>query len=186
MGHIRHDHVLSLSRFLLLTFSHQPTASLASMASNQPVHSVLFDNSAPQGSGGGYYDSPGGGGAGADGLQFYNSSYGDQYTSSSYYAQPPPAASGDMRGPGFDYQSGSFWSAFGTGGFADEPPLLEELGINFDHIKTKVSRRLATRVYTYIRCHGEREKWDVYIYLWISLELDSIESHSSCTRYDHG
>lgn len=109
------------------------------MASNQPVHSVLFDNTAPQGGGGGYYDSPGAGGAGgADGLQFYNSSYGDQYTSSSYYAQPPPAASGDMRGPGFDYQSGSFWSAFGTGGFADEPPLLEELGINFDHIKTKV------------------------------------------------
>ncbi|CDS05837.1 hypothetical protein LRAMOSA08365 [Lichtheimia ramosa] len=106
------------------------------MASNQPVHSVLFDNTAPQGGGGGYYDSPGGAG-GADGLQFYNSSYGDQYTSSSYYAQPPPAASGDMRGPGFDYQSGSFWSAFGTGGFADEPPLLEELGINFDHIKTK-------------------------------------------------
>lgn len=165
-GHIRHDHVLSLSRFLLLTFSHQPRASLASMASNQPVHSVLFDNSAPQGGGGGYYDSPGGGGAGADGLQFYNSSYGDQYTSSSYYAQPPPAASGDMRGPGFDYQSGSFWSAFGTGGFADEPPLLEELGINFDHIKTKVSRRLdPPHVYTYIRCHGKgkREKGRVYI-----------------------
>ncbi|KAI8588808.1 hypothetical protein BDZ88DRAFT_174853 [Geranomyces variabilis] len=28
-------------------------------------------------------------------------------------------------------------AAFTTGGFADEPPLLEELGINFGHIKTK-------------------------------------------------
>ncbi|MBW0498250.1 hypothetical protein O181_037965 [Austropuccinia psidii MF-1] len=32
---------------------------------------------------------------------------------------------------------GSFWSAFGTGGIDGEPPLLEELGINFDHIKRK-------------------------------------------------
>ncbi|KAA1138474.1 hypothetical protein PGTUg99_016707 [Puccinia graminis f. sp. tritici] len=30
-----------------------------------------------------------------------------------------------------------FWSAFGTGGIDGEPPLLEELGINFDHIKRK-------------------------------------------------
>ncbi|KAI8143678.1 hypothetical protein BJV82DRAFT_514925 [Fennellomyces sp. T-0311] len=101
------------------------------MASNQPVHSVLFDNPAPQG---GYYDQQA---AGGDGLQFYASSYGDQYSSSSYYASPPTGATGEMRSAGYDYQSGSFWSAFGTGGFADEPPLLEELGINFEHIKTK-------------------------------------------------
>ncbi|KAL1934430.1 hypothetical protein VTP01DRAFT_6612 [Rhizomucor pusillus] len=102
------------------------------MASGQPVHSVLFDNTAPQG-GAGYYD---GAATGGDGLQFYTSSYSDQYNSS-YYASPPTAATGDMRGAGYDYQSGSFWSAFGTGGFADEPPLLEELGINFEHIKCK-------------------------------------------------
>ncbi|RKP19903.1 YIPF5-like protein [Rozella allomycis CSF55] len=28
-------------------------------------------------------------------------------------------------------------SAFGSGGFADEPPLFEELGINFSHVKSK-------------------------------------------------
>lgn len=111
------------------------------MASGQPVHSVLFDNTAPQG-GAGYYD---GAATGGDGLQFYTSSYSDQYNSS-YYASPPTAATGDMRGAGYDYQSGSFWSAFGTGGFADEPPLLEELGINFEHIKCKVpTRRCSTR-----------------------------------------
>ena len=125
------------------------------MASNQPVHSVLFGNSQPQGgpaaSGNtGYYDSSvAGGGANTgttagDGLQFYASSYGDQYGSSSYYASPPTAgaATGEMQSSGgFDYSSGSFWSAFGTGGFADEPPLLEELGINFEHIKTKVKKK---------------------------------------------
>ena len=126
------------------------------MASNQPVHSVLFGNSQPQGgattSGNtGYYDSSvAGGGApntgttAGDGLQFYASSYGDQYGSSSYYASPPTAgaATGEMQSSGgFDYSSGSFWSAFGTGGFADEPPLLEELGINFEHIKTKVKKK---------------------------------------------
>lgn len=29
-------------------------------------------------------------------------------------------------------------AAFGTGGYEDEPPLLEELGVNFGHIKGKV------------------------------------------------
>ena len=28
---------------------------------------------------------------------------------------------------------------FGDGGFADEPPLLEELGVNFSHMRQKVS-----------------------------------------------
>jgi len=32
---------------------------------------------------------------------------------------------------------GGWWSAFGTGGFEGEPPLLEELGINFSHIRAK-------------------------------------------------
>jgi hypothetical protein len=29
-------------------------------------------------------------------------------------------------------------AAFGTEGYETEPPLLEELGVNFGHIKTKV------------------------------------------------
>jgi len=32
---------------------------------------------------------------------------------------------------------GGWWTAFGTGGFEGEPPLLEELGINFSHIQAK-------------------------------------------------
>jgi len=32
---------------------------------------------------------------------------------------------------------GAWWTAFGTGGFEGEPPLLEELGINFQHIRAK-------------------------------------------------
>ncbi|KAK9459637.1 uncharacterized protein V1516DRAFT_627728 [Lipomyces oligophaga] len=33
--------------------------------------------------------------------------------------------------------SGGLLAAFGTGGYSDESPLLEELGINFNHIKSK-------------------------------------------------
>ena len=29
-------------------------------------------------------------------------------------------------------------AAFGTEGYEGEPPLLEELGVNFEHIRTKV------------------------------------------------
>ncbi|KAI8367385.1 hypothetical protein EDC96DRAFT_553009 [Choanephora cucurbitarum] len=100
------------------------------MASGQPVHSVLFDNQ----NSGSYYGQQANV-ANTDGLQFYSSSYGDQYSNTNYYSNPP---AGDMRSNNYDYtSSGSFWSAFGTGGFADEPPLLEELGLNFGHIKTK-------------------------------------------------
>ncbi|THH30792.1 hypothetical protein EUX98_g3396 [Antrodiella citrinella] len=53
------------------------------------------------------------------------------------------AAQGNMQqsaGPGYggNIQAvGGWWTAFGTGGFEGEPPLLEELGINFSHIRAK-------------------------------------------------
>ena len=40
-------------------------------------------------------------------------------------------------GVGGSIQSGGWWTAFGTGGFDGEPPLLEELGVNFGHIQAK-------------------------------------------------
>jgi len=52
-------------------------------------------------------------------------------------------AQGSMAGgasPGFGgniQQVGPWWTAFGTGGLEGEPPLLEELGINFTHIWAK-------------------------------------------------
>ncbi|KAI8340159.1 hypothetical protein BC941DRAFT_450652 [Chlamydoabsidia padenii] len=120
---------------------------------SQPVHSVLFDQKNA-----GYYEntsaaySDNGGG---DGLQFYASNYNDpSYMASSYYGSSHTTgtpslhqtgssstsmggmnvgATGDMQ----FRQPGSFWSAFGTGGFEDEPPLLEEIGINLQHIQAK-------------------------------------------------
>lgn len=34
-------------------------------------------------------------------------------------------------------------AAFGTEGYEGEPPLLEELGVNFGHIKGKVSKHIS-------------------------------------------
>ncbi|KAF8219930.1 Yip1 domain family protein [Tricholoma matsutake] len=42
-----------------------------------------------------------------------------------------PGYGGNIQSPG------GWWTAFGTGGFEGEPPLLEELGINFSHIRAK-------------------------------------------------
>lgn len=44
---------------------------------------------------------------------------------------------GAPAGYGGSIQSGGWWTAFGTGGIEGEPPLLEELGINFSHIRAK-------------------------------------------------
>ncbi|KAJ1649431.1 hypothetical protein IWQ61_009484 [Dispira simplex] len=104
---------------------------------------------------GDYYDPSIGYGA-HEGLQFYNS----QYDPNAYGQTDAPAGGmdsnldphGQASGfyPGVDaagmgaigtfepYPVGvSLWAAFGSGGLPGEPPLLEELGVNFGHIKTK-------------------------------------------------
>lgn len=37
-------------------------------------------------------------------------------------------------------------AAFGTEGYDGEPPLLQELGVNFEHIRTKVSKQAAATI----------------------------------------
>ncbi|KAJ1945943.1 hypothetical protein GGF37_001441 [Kickxella alabastrina] len=95
------------------------------------AHSVLFDQNQLY-NGGGMNNQ-------ADGLEFYQTQYTD-----------PSAASGAgvQQGGVDDFYASSYgtampiversWlAAFGTGGFPNEPALMEELGINFQHIKSK-------------------------------------------------
>jgi len=88
----------------------------------------------------------------AQNLQFYPSSYSTQPVSGT--STPFQAYNGGAQagyGPGFGGQAGvsgrmgeqgglrtGWLAAFGTEGYEGEPPLLEELGVNFGHIKTKV------------------------------------------------
>jgi len=82
------------------------------------------------------------------GLQFYSPGPGDTsgfYSSSRSSLEGHVGAQGSISaqgGVGSSYggniqPAGGWWTAFGTGGFEGEPPLLEELGINFDHIWAK-------------------------------------------------
>lgn len=100
-------------------------------------------------------------------LNFYQSSYSNQPVSghstpfqaygsgasSSAYPQGSGYGSGSSYGfgafpgqPGVTGQMGTgssglrtgWLAAFGTEGYEGEPPLLEELGVNFHHIQTKV------------------------------------------------
>ncbi|KAM0322565.1 hypothetical protein ACHAQA_009412 [Verticillium albo-atrum] len=100
------------------------------------------------------------GGAGAQNLQFYPSSYGPavsgqaapQQASYGYGAQPgaqfgggaSPGFSGGFGAAGVSGRMGEqgglrtgWLAAFSTEGYDGEPPLLEELGVNFHHIQTK-------------------------------------------------
>lgn len=95
----------------------------------------------------------------AQNLQFYPSSYSNQpvsgtstpfqaFNSGSQSSAYPssygagfggqPAVSGRMGEQGG--LTMGWLAAFGTEGYPGEPPLLEELGVNFGHIKTKVRR----------------------------------------------
>ena len=96
------------------------------------------------------------GGAAAQNLQFYPSSYtpsvpGQQQPQQAAYGYgaPPPGPSGygGFGGaPGVSGRMGEqgglrtgWLAAFSTEGYDGEPPLLEELGVNFSHIQMKVS-----------------------------------------------
>ena len=86
----------------------------------------------------------------------YGNTYGSSpHTSSAYGAGSSGAYGsggfGAGGGPGFGAQAGisgrmgeqgglrmGWLAAFGTEGYDGEPPLLEELGVNFEHIKMKV------------------------------------------------
>ncbi|ORZ17016.1 hypothetical protein BCR42DRAFT_413761 [Absidia repens] len=105
------------------------------------ANSVLFDVNSPSTNSDYYAASD----SGKDDLQFYNT-YGQPpqqqhqqspYEPSSYYVPPPPSGDMNMNGGGYAETNLGFWSAFGTTGLPGEPPLLEELGMNFYHIKDK-------------------------------------------------
>jgi protein YIPF5/7 len=98
----------------------------------------------------------------AQNLQFYPSSYPQQPVSghsTPFQAYNSGPASNNYANTGFSAgfggQSGvsgrmgeqgglrtGWLAAFGTEGYDGEPPLLEELGVNFAHIKLKVTRQL--------------------------------------------
>ncbi|KAF2280290.1 golgi membrane protein-like protein [Westerdykella ornata] len=103
----------------------------------------------------GYGQSPPYGG-GAQNLQFYPSSFTNQPVSGhstpfqANYGAPQAAAYPTQYGAGFTAPGVSgqmgvgasglrtgWLAAFGTEGYEGEPPLLEELGVNFSHIKMK-------------------------------------------------
>lgn len=106
------------------------------------MHSVLFDNQQDY-----YNQSEQQPQQNDNDLQFYSSnSYGNQqtYGSGTTAGFTPPAPQSyytDGINSQFEMSSSvnfaSIKAAFGTGGYADEPPLLEELGINFSDIKKK-------------------------------------------------
>ena len=103
--------------------------------SNQPVsgHSTPFQaayGAAPQG--------------GA-----YPSNYGSSSSNYGFGAFPgQPGATGQM-GTGQGGLRTGWIAAFGTEGYEGEPPLLEELGVNFHHIQTKVKCGLLRIVWSY-------------------------------------
>lgn len=118
-------------------------------------------------------------GTSAQNLQFYPSSYGSnavsghetpQQASYGYSASAPSPAYPGVGGfnSGFAGPSGvsgrmgeqgglrtGWLAAFGTEGYDGEPPLLEELGVNFAHIQTKVFTILLKREdkLTIVPCH---------------------------------
>ncbi|KAJ3127148.1 hypothetical protein HK098_006693 [Nowakowskiella sp. JEL0407] len=75
----------------------------------------------------------------ADDLQFTQFSYsergGSTNTTNTAYPSYPDTTS--TYNPGPNGPQVSYYAAFSTGDYPDEPPLLEELGIRFDHVQQK-------------------------------------------------
>jgi hypothetical protein len=109
------------------------------------------------------------GGASAQNLQFFSSSYDNvsghttpsqasygNYGGGAASAYPASYGGGSGGAPAFGggvsgrmgEQGGlrtGWLAAFGTEGYDGEPSLMEELGVNFGHIKTKVSKNVVEK-----------------------------------------
>ena len=85
------------------------------------------------------YSSPYGGGNSNQAAGQAYPGYGTptEFMSSANFGQAGPSVAGRMGEQG-GLRTG-WLAAFGTEGYDGEPPLLEELGVNFGHIKVKVS-----------------------------------------------
>lgn len=79
-------------------------------------------------------------------MQFYQSQYGNSFQQLGNQPSGPMGnidsgfggAASDVSGEiGGGQLTTGFFAAFGTSGYPNEPPLLEEIGINFSHIKGK-------------------------------------------------
>ncbi|KAI0241241.1 hypothetical protein L0F63_006449, partial [Massospora cicadina] len=92
------------------------------------AHSVLFDTNESyyQGDNLQYYQGEYTQNSGATSPYEYRSGTPQNYDA---YAYPPPAGAPQVEV--------SLLAALGSGGLPGEPPLLEELDINFEHVKTK-------------------------------------------------
>ncbi|KAL7274100.1 hypothetical protein RUND412_003021 [Rhizina undulata] len=94
------------------------------------------------------YGAPASSSASSANLQFYQSSYSNPPQAVSGYTTPQQAGGYGFGGVGASSGATAasrepgrltpgWLAAFGTSGYEDEPPLLEELGVNFGHIKMK-------------------------------------------------
>lgn len=105
------------------------TPNLQFYPSSYPSHPVS-GHSTPSQAFGGYGGGVGGGGIGGSASNPYPSMGG-------FLAGPHPGAVSGRMGEQGGLRTG-WLAAFGTEGYEGEPPLLEELGVNFRHIKGKV------------------------------------------------
>lgn len=109
------------------------------------AHSVLFDQDQMYGGGinGQQQQQPQ-----HDGLEFYQTQYANPAAMGGVPGSDPTTSTMGHPGSADEFYASSYgtampiversWlAAFGTGGFPNEPPLLEELGINFQHIRSK-------------------------------------------------
>lgn len=83
--------------------------------------------------------------------------YGSSSANYGFGAFPGAAGVSGQMGTGQSGLRTGWLAAFGTEGYEGEPPLLEELGVNFYHIRTKVRRTT-----TYARREEtlpRRERW---------------------------
>ncbi|KAJ2901035.1 hypothetical protein GGI21_004729, partial [Coemansia aciculifera] len=92
------------------------------------AHSVLFDQDQVFNPAAGHND----------GLEFYQTQYANPAVPTSETAAAHDDFYAASYGTALPIVERSWLAAFGTtGGFPNEPPLMEELGINFQHIKSK-------------------------------------------------
>jgi hypothetical protein len=119
-------------------YNQQPASNSYSAQNNLNFYQSSYSNAPPVSGQSTPFQAFGAGNSGSSSQAYSQGGYGASAGNYGFGAFGAAGGASGQMGTGQDGLRTGWLAAFGTEGYPGEPPLLEELGVNFQHIQLKV------------------------------------------------